>query len=41
MSASEKDEYMRLRQAAQEYEDQEEEEDAKNDDFTSSGLEGF
>ena len=32
---------MRLRQAAEEYENQEEEEDARDDDFSSSGLEGF
>ena len=32
---------MRLRQAAEEYEDQEEEEDARDDDFSSSGLEGL
>ena len=41
ISTSEEDEYMRLRQAAEEYEDQEEEEDARDDAFSSSGLEGL
>ena len=41
ISTREEDEYMRLRQAAEEYEDQEEEENARDDVSSSSGLEGL
>jgi hypothetical protein len=41
ISTSEEDEYMRLRQAVEGYEDQEDEEDGRDNDFSSSGLEGL